>query len=79
MVPITSLKIGLWHTLAYFETKYQIKVYWNMFAQSHGKGPVDALGGTVKREVTKMSFQEKYCTLSRLMNLLHSCKYIKKC
>jgi hypothetical protein len=33
------------------ESKYSFKLTWNFFAASHGKGPVDAVGGTVKRQV----------------------------
>lgn len=33
------------------ETKYHIKIKWNFFAISHGKGPLDGIGGTLKRVV----------------------------
>ena len=33
------------------KNKYQLKLGWNYFATSHGKGPNDALGGNVKRIV----------------------------
>ena len=33
------------------EKKYDISIRWNYFATSHGKGPVDGIGGSVKRQV----------------------------
>ena len=33
------------------EEKHNIQIIWNFFAASHGKGPVDAIGGMVKRQV----------------------------
>ena len=36
-----------------------IKLIWNFFATSHGKGPVDAIGGTVKRQVAARVFQRR--------------------
>ena len=36
------------HTL---QAKYKLLIYWNFFATSHGKGPVDGIGGAVKRYV----------------------------
>jgi hypothetical protein len=33
------------------EKKHNIKIYWNYFATSHGKGAVDGIGGAVKRYV----------------------------
>ena len=34
--------------------RFQLKLHWNFFATSHGKGPNDALGGTVKRIAHRM-------------------------
>ena len=34
-----------------WEQDHGFKVKWNFFATSHGKGPVDGLGGSVKRSV----------------------------
>lgn len=36
-------------SLCKFKTKYNIDVEWHFFATSHGKGPCDAIGGTLKR------------------------------
>ena len=36
------------HTL---RAKYKLLIYWNFFAIYHGKGPVDGIGGAVKRYV----------------------------
>ena len=33
------------------QDKHQINIRWNYFATSHGKGPVDGIGGLVKRQV----------------------------
>ena len=35
------------------EKKHAVKVEWNFFCTSHGKGPVDGIGGSVKRYVWK--------------------------
>ena len=34
-----------------WEQDHGFKIIWNFFATSHGKGPVDGLGGSVKRSV----------------------------
>ena len=34
-----------------FETRFDLKIVWNFFVTSHGKGPVDAVGGTIKGQV----------------------------
>jgi hypothetical protein len=36
---------------------FNIEVVWNYFASSHGKGPCDGIGGTVKRLAAKASLQ----------------------
>lgn len=41
----------LFSNLHTWEEKHEIKLIWNFFATSHGKGVVDGLGGTVKRSV----------------------------
>ena len=33
------------------QEKHHIHIHWNFFATSHGKGPVDGIGGAVKRYV----------------------------
>lgn len=37
--------------LPILEKRYNLKISWNFFATSHGKGPVDGIGGAVKRQV----------------------------
>ena len=32
-----------------FQKRHTLKIYWNYFATSHGKGPVDRIGGMIKR------------------------------
>ena len=43
--------------LAYREEDYGLPAEWHFFATSHGKGPCDGIGGTVKRLATKASLQ----------------------
>lgn len=33
------------------EDKYKVQLDWNFFATANGKGPVDGIGGTLKRQV----------------------------
>ena len=33
------------------QCKHKLKIQWNFFATSHGKGPVDGIGGSVKHHV----------------------------
>lgn len=42
-----------------FETRFHLKIIWNFFATSHGKGPVDGIGGTVKRQVATRVYQRR--------------------
>ena len=41
----------LFSNLHNWEQDHHLKLTWNFFATSHGKGVVDGLGGTVKRAV----------------------------
>jgi len=41
----------LFSNLHTWEEDHEFKIRWNFFATSHGKGPVDGLGGSVKRSV----------------------------
>ena len=43
--------------LCYHEEEFGVKVEWNFFASSHGKGACDGLGGTIKRFAKKESLQ----------------------
>lgn len=45
------------YNLCEMETNHGFKVEWHFFATSHGKGPCDALGGTIKRMATRTSLQ----------------------
>lgn len=36
------------------ENRFKIKVYWNFFATSHGKGCVDGIGAAVKNRVRRL-------------------------
>lgn len=37
-----------------FEKKFNVKIHWNFFATSHGKGCVDGLGSVVKNRVRRL-------------------------
>jgi len=37
--------------IAALQEKHKVDVHWNFFCTSHGKGPVDGIGGSVKRYV----------------------------
>lgn len=41
-------------------TDFGIKSEWNFFASSHGKNACDGIGGTTKREITRVSLQRPY-------------------
>ena len=41
------------------EEQHGLKLCWNFFAASHGKGPVDAIGGTIKRIAAQKVIQRK--------------------
>ena len=43
--------------LAYHTEDYDIPAEWHFFATSHGKGPCDGIGGTLKRLATRASLQ----------------------
>ncbi len=40
--------------LKFFENYFQIKIFWNFFATSHGKGCVDGIGAVVKNRVKRL-------------------------
>ena len=42
-----------------FKAKHQLTFKWNFFATSHGKGPVNGIGGSVKRDVWMQVKNEK--------------------
>ena len=46
--------------------KHKVHMIWNFSATSHGKGPVDRVGATVKREAG-----QKICTRQQNVNNLH--------
>lgn len=47
-------------SLCKFKTKYNIESEWHFFATSHGKGPCDAIGGTLKRMATRASLARQH-------------------
>lgn len=46
--------------LCYHKTDFGIDAEWHFFATSHGKGPCDGVGGTIKRLAAKASLQRPY-------------------
>ena len=57
MVVQDSAKIRTISLISHHEDDFGLAAEWNFFATSHGKASVMALGGTVKRPVTKASLQ----------------------
>ena len=45
--------------IPWLEERNGLKLCWNFFGASHGKGPVDATSGTIKRIVTQKVIQRK--------------------
>ena len=46
--------------LCHHEEDFGSRAEWNFFSTSHGKGPCDGVGGTVKRLVARSSLQRPY-------------------
>ena len=46
--------------LCYHLEDFGVPAEWHFFATSHGKGPCDGVGGTVKRQAAKASLQRVY-------------------
>ena len=46
--------------LCHHKSDFGIDAEWHFFATSHGKGPCDGLGGTVKRLAARASLQQPY-------------------
>ena len=45
--------------IPWVDEKYSVKLCWNFFASSHGKGPVDGIGGAIKIIATHKVIQWK--------------------
>ena len=61
------------HTL---QSTYKLLIYWNFFATSHGKGPVDGIGGAVKRYGWSAVKARKHVVIMHplLLRLQRTCK-----
>ena len=46
-------------SIPWLQEKQKLKICWNFFATSHGKGPVDGIGGVVKRMATQKVIQRE--------------------
>ena len=66
--------------------EYDLKITWNFFATSHGKGVVDGIGGTVKRAVWRhvkaerahMTNASEYSTLGKWLCPNIHIKFVSK-
>ena len=52
------------------QEKHNMNIHWNFFATSHGKGPVDGIGGAVKRYVWTSVIQRKEIVVNRASSLV---------
>ena len=60
--------------LCHHKHDFGLEAEWIFFATSHGKSPCDAIGGTVKRQVTKRSLQRPLNNqISNYNNFLEIC------
>ena len=49
----------------WLESRFNVSIIWNFFATSHGKGPVDAISGTVTvNSLVKCNTKIKSCNIS---------------
>ena len=46
--------------LLHHQEDFGVDAEWHFYATSHGKGPSDGLGGTLKRLATRASLQRPY-------------------
>lgn len=55
------------YNLCLHEADYGIKCEWHFFATSHGKGPCDGIGGTVKRMARDASLKQSIITTPEML------------
>lgn len=65
------MKLNTWRHKKYFDTYSDTE--WHFFATSHGKGPCDRVGGTLKRTAALVSLQRPLENPSKGSHMLHSC------
>jgi hypothetical protein len=53
--------------------KILVSAEWHFFVTSHGKGPADGIGGTVKRLAAKTSLQKVYTNQIQTPHDLFNC------
>lgn len=58
------------------EKLYGLKAEWNFFATSHGKSPCDAIGGTMKRDISKESLRRPL--ENQILTVIDMQKYCKE-
>jgi len=57
MVQLHSIKIQKNLNLCHHKSDFGMDAEWHFFATSHGKGPCDGLGGTIKRLAARASLR----------------------
>ena len=55
--------------LCYHKEDFRVQPEWHFYATSHGKGPCDGIGDTVKRLAARASLQKAYH--SQIMKIEH--------
>ncbi|GBN98594.1 hypothetical protein AVEN_169698-1 [Araneus ventricosus] len=60
-------------SLNVLEEKYSVNIIWNYFATFHGKGPVDGIGGSLKRQVFNQVKKRK-CLVVNAADFLQAAK-----
>lgn len=60
VVPLTTKTKKNFLNLCHHKVDFNIEAEWHFFATSHGKGPCDGVGGTLKRLASKASLQRPF-------------------
>jgi len=61
-----------------FSKRNNIQLCWNYFATSHGKGPVDGVGGTLKR-VAADKVRTRQCTINNMEDFVTAVQHSSIC
>ena len=64
-------------SITFHEKRHNIKITWKFFAASHGKGPVDGIGGAVKRYAAAKIIRRKHVRINNVetfMKAISGCK-----
>ena len=65
--------------ISWIEKTFNVKVHWNFFASSHGKGSVDGIGGTIERIAANLvtSRKEMITDSSKFADVVESKSKVK--